>query len=93
MSHLFLFIMKKENLDTCIPKFDFCEILYHKELIENRVFTQKEARGMFYILAQIQSALKDKSANTGNFKLNITERFWLLSIDELINQIKEPAPI
>ena len=85
--------MKKESSDTSILEYDFSEILCHKELIENKVFTQKEAKGMFDILAQIHSALKDKKRNTGKGKISVVEMGWFLGIDELINQMKEPVPI
>ncbi len=79
--------------DKSIQKFEFSEILYHKEIIENRVFTQKEAKGMFDIIAEIHSALKDKRTNTGKGKIRVVEMGWFLGIDELINQMKEPVPI
>lgn len=85
--------MIKESSKEGIPKFDFSEILYHKEQIENKVFTQKEAREMFEILAQIHSALKDKKTNTGRYKIGAIELMWFRCIDELINQMKEPVPI
>ena len=85
--------MMKENSDTSMMEYDFSEIFYHKELIENKVFSQKEAREMFDILAQIHSALKDKKTNTGRHKIGVIELMWFRCIDELINQMKEPVPI
>ncbi|MFH1319993.1 MAG: hypothetical protein ABII90_04980 [Bacteroidota bacterium] len=81
--------IKEKNPDQDIPEFDFSEIFYHKKLIENKVFTQKEAREMFDILAEIQSTLKDKSTNTKEKKLSIYERTWYQGINELMNKIKE----
>lgn len=81
--------MEKESSDTSIMEYDFSEIFYHKELIENKVFTQKEAREMFDILVEIHDALKDKRTNK-DFKLSVVERGWFLSIDEFLNKIDTP---
>lgn len=89
----FFIYMIKESSKEGILKFDFSEIFYHKELIENKIFTQKEAREMFDILAEIHSALKDKKTNTGRHKIGVIELMWFRCIDELINQMKEPVPI
>ncbi len=78
--------MEKESSDTSMMEYDFSEIFYHKELIENKVFSQKEARGMYDILVQIHSALRDKSTNT-DFKLSIVEIGWFRGIDELLKKI------
>ena len=85
--------MEKESSDTSILKYNFSEIFYHKELIENKIFTQKEAREMFDILAEIHSALKDKKTNTGKGKISVIELIWFRCIDELINKMKETEAI
>lgn len=81
--------MKIEKSDTNILKNDFSEIFYHKELIENKIFSQKEARDMFDILTEIHSALKDKSINTGKHKISVVELVWFRYMDNLFSMTEK----